>query len=317
MKRGLLAAAGTAALAGYGWGHYRRARKAALEKLRAGSDIRQTACGSIEYAAAGQGAPVLVLHGILGHYDHGLISTRPLHDLFTIIAPSRPGYGRTPLATGRSAAQQADALAALLDALEIERVPLIVISSAGPVGLQFALRYPDRCGGLVLLSAISRPLDTPRLTLTSWLGLLVNLRHFDFGMWLAVNGVTKGLPLLRVFNPDLKRRIYDDPVGHRMFTELVHSFFPSSTGRDGFVNDVEMFGALTDDTLTRLRVPTLVMHGAADIGFPAEQARRTADLIPGARLVVVGRGANHPFYVTHRAEAWPPVEAFLKQITEG
>ncbi len=316
MKRRWICALGAAALGVYSWGQYRRARKAALENLRAGSDIIQTTCGPVEYARVGHGAPLLVLHGVLGNYAHGVISSRPLHEIFSVIAPSRPGYGRTPLTVGHSAAQQAAACAALLDALGIERVPLIAISGAGPAALQFALRYPDRCAGLILMSAISRPLDVTRLHLTWFFSLLVSLRRFDFGMWLAVNAVIHGLPLLRVLNPDLKQRIDDDPDGHALFTSLMRVFFPSSLARDGFANDVEMFTVETDDMLAQLKVPVLVLHGINDTVFPVEEARHTAAHIPGARLAIIEQGADHPFYITHYAVTWPLVAAFLQDVSD-
>jgi pimeloyl-ACP methyl ester carboxylesterase len=50
-----------------------------------------------------------------------------------------------------------------------------------------------------------------------------------------------------------------------------------------------------EDALRSLRVPTLVIHGDADRLVPLEMGRRTAELVPGARLEVIeGMGHDYP-----------------------
>src|ERR1041385_8455957 len=57
-----------------------------------------TPCGRIEYASAGNGAPVLVIHGAGGGFDQGETLGAPLAQAgFRVIAPSRFGYLGTPL----------------------------------------------------------------------------------------------------------------------------------------------------------------------------------------------------------------------------
>ena len=63
---------------------------------------------------------------------------------FSVLTPSRPGYDSTPSEVGQSAQESADALAALLDALQISTVDVIGISAAGPTALAFAQQHPSR-----------------------------------------------------------------------------------------------------------------------------------------------------------------------------
>jgi len=65
-----------------------------------------------------------------------------------------PGYDDTPSSVGKTAQEAADALAALLDALEIPAAGMIGISAAGPTALEFAKRHPGRIRKLVLESAV-------------------------------------------------------------------------------------------------------------------------------------------------------------------
>jgi 2-hydroxy-6-oxonona-2,4-dienedioate hydrolase len=137
----------------------------ARDRVSSGSRITLTSCGPIEYAVAGNGPPVLVVHGAGGGFDQGMELSAPLVEQgFHIIAMSRFGYLRTPLPHDASPAAQADAHACLLDALGIERVAVIGGSAGAPSSLQFALRHPGRITALVLLvpaTYVPRPGDVP------------------------------------------------------------------------------------------------------------------------------------------------------------
>ncbi|PWB51030.1 MAG: hypothetical protein C3F06_11210 [Candidatus Methanoperedenaceae archaeon] len=131
---------------------YRSDISAAQERVMSGSKVIETKCGPIEYAAIGEGPPVLVVHGAGGGYDQGLwVSRDSLGEGFRIIAPSRFGYLRTPLPQDASPAAQADAHACLLDALNISKVAVMGISAGASSSMQFALRYPERTTSLVLI----------------------------------------------------------------------------------------------------------------------------------------------------------------------
>jgi|SRR5215207_4276376 len=121
-----------------------------------------TASGPVEYAERGQGEPVLAVHGTLGGWDQGLVAGEYLRvNGFRIIAPSRPGYLGTPLSTGRTFAQQGDALAALLDVLEIDRIIVFALSGGGPAGYELAARHADRVAKLVQVEGVCIPGPLP------------------------------------------------------------------------------------------------------------------------------------------------------------
>ncbi len=87
-----------------------------LASLDSASEIAKTDRGPVEFLVRGEGPAVLVFHGAPGGYDQAmLIGFTFVQDEFQIVAPSRPGYLRTPLTTGLSPEQQADAMASLID----------------------------------------------------------------------------------------------------------------------------------------------------------------------------------------------------------
>ena len=125
------------------------------------SQIAQTSKGPIEYTLLGQGPIVLMCHGT----SCNCFSTElagPLVDAgFSVLTPSRPGYGRTPLEVGRSAAQAASALAALVDCLQIQSCAVVAISGGGPTGVALAANFPQHVTRLVLVAAVTHPEDRP------------------------------------------------------------------------------------------------------------------------------------------------------------
>lgn len=119
------------------------------------SQIAMTSKGPVEYTSLGEGPPILVCHGTSSDCFSTHTSMPVVEAGFRVLTPSWPGYGRTPLSVGRSAAKAAAALDALLDHLAIPTCCLIAVSGGGPTGLNMAARFPTRVQRLVLVEAIS------------------------------------------------------------------------------------------------------------------------------------------------------------------
>ena len=115
---------------------------------------------------------------------------------YRLLTPDRPGYLGTPLGGNGSSEAQADVAAALLDALEVERVAVVGISAGGPAAIQFAARHPERTRALVLLSAVSRRTPLSDDQLNSALGLLVMTRRFQDPAYFLIHQAMKRMPRL-------------------------------------------------------------------------------------------------------------------------
>ena len=117
--------------------------------------LAETNCGPIEYATAGNGQPVLIVHGAGGGFDQGLAVARLLVEGgFQVIAPSRFGYLRTPMPENRDrlAEAQADAHVCLLDTLKLSKVTVFGVSAGAPSSMRLCLKRPERCAALVLMA---------------------------------------------------------------------------------------------------------------------------------------------------------------------
>jgi pimeloyl-ACP methyl ester carboxylesterase len=97
---------------------------------------------------------VLVVHGIFQNCVSGLFSVRDLSDR-RFIAPNRFGYLGSRLPPNATPATQADAFAALLDALDIDQIDVIGESAGATSALQLALRHPETAKHLAVL--VGRP----------------------------------------------------------------------------------------------------------------------------------------------------------------
>ena len=118
--------------------------------------------GAVEYAEIGDGPAVVSLHGAMGGWDQSLILAQTIGDAgYRYIAMTRPGYLGTPMGSGRSPEEQGDLVAALLDSLGIGKAGAMAVAGGGPAALQFAIRHPDRCAGLMLVSTCCVKVDTP------------------------------------------------------------------------------------------------------------------------------------------------------------
>jgi pimeloyl-ACP methyl ester carboxylesterase len=101
----------------------------------------------------GRGRPVVLLHGQPGSSADWSRVGSLLADDFLVVAPDRPGYGRTGgPATGF--AGNAEAAVGLMDRLGIPRAVFVGHSWGGGAAIAAAELHPDRVSGLVLVASV-------------------------------------------------------------------------------------------------------------------------------------------------------------------
>jgi pimeloyl-ACP methyl ester carboxylesterase len=109
---------------------------------------------SIYYETYGAGLPVLVLHGGLGSHEGMSNQIMALAASHYVIAPDSRGHGRSTDSDAiLSYSAMADDMLKVLDSLRIDRVDVVGWSDGGIIGLDLAMRYPDRIRRLVAISA--------------------------------------------------------------------------------------------------------------------------------------------------------------------
>lgn len=275
---------------------YKRDIAAARARVSAGSCLADTPRGPVEYALAGEGAPVLMIHGAGGGYDQGLDIGGPLIARgFRLIAVSRFGYLRTPLPGDGSAVAQADAHASLLDTLGISRTAVIGVSAGAPSAMQFALRYPDRCSALVLLSpAIYAPRKHggPSVKVPTRLAVLFDTAlRSDFLFWLAMR-LSRSLMIRSVLGTSAQVVDSANAAERGRVATILEHILPLTPRRLGLVNDARVVSSLAHYDPQDIKVPLLAISTADDLYGTFGGARYAAENVPGACFVGYSDGGH-------------------------
>ena len=109
---------------------------------------------SVESLSAGQGAPVICLHGIGGHAQSFSHQLNVLSDEFKVISLSLPGYGGSAYSDG---VLQFDALSNWLADVIADEAPVHLVghSIGGMIAIEHALRQPKMVKSLTLIGTTS------------------------------------------------------------------------------------------------------------------------------------------------------------------
>ena len=301
--------------AGLVYAQYRSDLSTARRELQAGSEIAHTACGPIEYAVAGSGPAVLVIHGAGGGYSQmAAISAWLGASGFRTIAMSRFGYLRTPLPEDASPAAQADAHACLLDALGVSKAAALGLSAGASSAVQYCLRHPERCWALVLLvPAIAVPgRDVADTTPPSafWQFVFEHVLGSDFAIW-ALTRVWPEMLVETVLATPLEEFRRASPAERQRGLAVIRDIFPVSLKAYGLRNDARVTTTTPARHLERITAPTLAISGKDDLYNTAGGAKYAAEEISGARLILFPTGGHA--WLGHDAVVREEVVTFLRR----
>jgi pimeloyl-ACP methyl ester carboxylesterase len=207
----------------------------------------------IRYLEAGQGPPLVCLHGAGGlrlHRAHDLLSEQ-----FRVLVFEAPGFGHSPDNTrSESMRDLAGTMLSAVAALGVERYNLQGTSFGGRLACWMAVQAPDRIEALVLAAPAAilpeghiRPKGTPE-------------------------------QMARYLYAHPERRIPAPPAD------------PEVLERQDFLVDRLMVpnrDADLERQLRELQVPTLVLFGTEDRMIPSEMGRIFREIMPNCHLVLV------------------------------
>ncbi len=204
----------------------------------------------------------------------------------TVYTLDLPGHGRSGGRACDTIGCYAEAVAAFLDKVVVERAVLMGHSMGGAVALTLALDFADRVAGLVLVASGARLRVAP--------AILDSIRT-DFARTVELISRAIWSPGA---NPTLVER------GRQALVEAGPSVLLSDlTACDHF------------DVMERLREiasPTLVIGGSADLLTPLKYTRFLAEHISGAHSVII-EGAGHMVMLERPAEVTRAVLRFLNE----
>lgn len=244
---------------------------------------------SVNYATAGEGPVLLLIHGLGGSWDNWRAVIEPLARDHTVIAPDLPGHGGSGIGSGDySVGGLAAGLRDLLLVLGHERATLVGHSLGGGVAMQFAYQFPEivermalvSSGGLgpevsPILRAAALPGAGPFIAATAGIAKWVEpvfrrLESAGRSPSTDILEVVRGYGLLT----DARRRA--------AFLATVRSVIGLSGQRVSAVDRLYLAEA----------IPVLIVWGSRDPLVPAHHGDHVHRSIPGSRLEVF-EGAGH------------------------
>ncbi|MEV6041228.1 alpha/beta hydrolase [Nonomuraea sp. NPDC052116] len=263
--------------------------------------VARLPAGPVEYRLEGDGPrTVVVFHG--GHMRAGLaLGEEVFADAgLTVLAPSRPGYGRTPMTTGTTPAGFADATAQLCQTLGIERLAAVVgISAGGRTALTMVARHPHLVERVILQSAVGFLPWPDRLTPLG--GRVVFNARVEAGTWAILRSLVRLAPSLglRLLLHDLSilpaRQVLAGLSAAERAT--LAGLFTVMRSGSGFVADM----LPVPDCAAQVSQPTLVIATRNDRSVPFAHAESLAAAMPNAELVdtradshMIWFGPDHP-----------------------
>jgi len=228
----------------------------------------------LHYVQAGQGVPLLMVHGY--PFDHTLWQPQldGLSDIAQIIAPDLRGFGRSDAPEGAYTMDaQAEDLAALLDVLRIERTVVCGLSMGGYIALAFWKKYALRVRGLILVDTRAGA-DAPA----------ARQARLDMVEQVKQHGSRPAADAM------LPRLLAESTHRSRVdLVEFAHAMMLRQSPA-GIIGAQLGMAERPDSTttLSTITAPTLAVFGAEDVITPAgTEGRLLAEAIPNARLVVL------------------------------
>lgn len=227
----------------------------------------------LEVFHRGSGPPMLLLHGGAG-LDHRAAFLGLLARRFEVIAPSHPGFGRSPLPDRFDSVDDLAYLYLdLIDELDLHDVVLVGFSLGGWIAAELAVRCSHRLGKLVLVAPV---------------GIKVSGRE------------TRDLPDIFATAPDeLARLAWHDPtkatIEYASLTDdELRIIVRNRESLALFTWEPYMHNPKLRHHLSRIRIPTLLLRGASDRIVSAAYADAYAALIPGARTGLIADAGHAP-----------------------
>lgn len=261
---------------------------------------------SIAYSTVGDGPPLVKTANWMNHLEHDWASPvwRPLFDALsarrTLIRYDERGNGLSDwnVEDFSLEAMVAD-LEAVVDAMGLERFPLLGLSQGCAVSIEYAARHPEKVSKLVLYGGYVRGWRSAPPHVQRRTEAMITLMQDGWG---SDNPAFRQL-FTSVFIPDATREIQD------WFNEMqrVTTSPKNAVALMYALGKVDVSKRLSDVT-----APTLVIHPRGDLTVPYKRAREVAVGIEGARFVTL-ENRNHiplPHHATTRRMI-QEIEAFL------
>ena len=253
---------------------------------------------TLSYADVGDpaGRPIVLMHGSpSSRLDAEWLDEAAARAGWRLVAPDRPGHGRSSPQPGRRVLDWPIDVLGLIDQVigkgrSATPIALLGFSGGAPYALATAYLLPDRVSTVAIVSGWGPP-DRPG----AYEGVARSERFFDAiarrapFVTRAVLGLT-GVALRR--QPGLAGAFLGGEVRLDPLAEALRQ------GPAGPTDDLRLIVRPWGFPLGAVSVPTAIWHGDRDLEIPLHHAEFMARVIPDATIEVVA-GADHLLLFSH------------------
>jgi pimeloyl-ACP methyl ester carboxylesterase len=245
------------------------------------------------YRIAGDGPPVVLIHGMVNssrHWEH--VALR-LADRYTVVAPDLLGHGDSAAVRGDySLGAHACSIRDLLTTIGIDRATVVGHSLGGGIAMQFFYQFPQRVERLGLISSgglghkvspMLRGAALPGAAAGIWLVANRRVRSAldRAGERMRARGSRKGVYLQAVARA---MRPLQDAAARHAFIQTLRAVIDVRGQHVSAIDRLYLLGEL----------PTLIVWGERDNTIPVEHGRAAHALVPNSRFVTLPKAAHFP-----------------------
>lgn len=257
------------------------------------------------------GAPLMLFHGTPGsRLAWGLLPGDPFPPGMRIIAPDRPGYGRSDPKPGRTLLDWADDIANLADHLQLGRFRIMGVSGGGPGALACASAMPERLSSVGVAVGAAPP-EAPGV----FEGMSAVNRFFLRLAWRAprlsslnarfVGAVVRRDPARYVNLMQRKLHAVDrELLAQSGIRDMLVSDFTEALrqGSQGMIDDIAAnHGRAWGFRLDRIETRVTFWYAEHDRSVPPAMGRYLAGQVPGSEFHLV-ENAGHLWPLVHLRE---------------
>lgn len=266
-----------------------------LERFSAGVRRRslQVDDHRVVYSEAGEGEPVVLLHGFGASADSWNRFAGRVTKRYRVIAPDLPGWGESTRIDTASYAypRQVERLHQFLNVLGLRQVHLVGHSMGGFIASAYAGRYPEEVItlGLIAPHGVAEP-QPSELALSvaagdNWL-IATSIQEFD-----------------QLLNKVFARRPY---LPKSVFRLLANHAIRSSAKSSRIFAELQSNDPTLEERLPRIKAPALIIWGQQDRVLHVSCANVFRQCIKNSELLVIAGSGHMPLVENARecASAW-------------
>ncbi len=245
----------------------------------------------VAYRSAGEGPPVVLIHGIAGSSTTWGGVLPPLAANHTVVAPDLLGHGESAKPRGDySLGAYASGIRDLMTALGHDQATIVGHSLGGGIAMQFAYQFPERCERLVLIASGGLGKEVSPILRA------MTLPGAEYALPVLLTQGLHGV-VERIASTAGKVGVRPDPL----LTEIWESWtrLTDARARRAFIHTIrsviDMAGqrvSARDRLYLAREMPTMIVWGDRDGVIPVEHARIGHELMPGSRLEIF-EGVGH------------------------